>query len=283
MNKILRVGKISYLNIEPIFRMLERKAHHGQYRFVESFPARLNKMLRHGELDISPSSSIEYLRDKESYGILQGHSISSRGSIQSIRLFSRVPIEQLKGKEIHVTHQSETSVALLKILLRKLGCHDTTLRTTEHNVLDAIRSSTTYLAIGDDALMAYQQARQLDMERPENSEGACLIDNQPYIVYDIGDLWFRHMGVPAVFALWTYRKDSLEANKELFEGFRHDLRAATRQAIASFDSLAADTNTDMPAKAISDYWRLIEYGLPQDCLEGLRVFEDNLREMGDLP
>jgi len=115
----LRIGKIPYANLFPIFYMLEKECDCSSYEFVEGVPSVLNKMLRDGEIDVSPSSSIEYLRNPSLYRIIDGHSISSKGHVKSILLFSKIPIVELNGGTIYVSSQSETSVALLDIILKK--------------------------------------------------------------------------------------------------------------------------------------------------------------------
>ena len=114
---MLRIGEISYLNCTPIFSMLRSRFADPEYQFVCGTPAELNQRLRSAEIDICPSSSIEYARNPDSYLILPDISIASIGAVKSVLLFSPLPIEALNGAEIALTGESETSVALLKILL----------------------------------------------------------------------------------------------------------------------------------------------------------------------
>ncbi|UCD35330.1 MAG: hypothetical protein JSU90_00440, partial [Nitrospiraceae bacterium] len=90
--KKLKIGRIPYANLFPIFHYLDSECDHSRYRFIRGVPSSLNAMLRSGELDISPSSSIEFLRNKARYRVLPWHSISATGPIKSILLFSRIPI-----------------------------------------------------------------------------------------------------------------------------------------------------------------------------------------------
>src|SRR5208337_5165615 len=107
--------RIPYANVFPIFYVLDHEVDCSQYTFVEGVPSRLNRMLREGEVDVSPSSSLEYLRSPELYRTISNHSISSRGPVGSIFLFTPKPVEELDGTVIFASSQSETSVALLKI------------------------------------------------------------------------------------------------------------------------------------------------------------------------
>src|SRR5262249_30279437 len=107
---MLRIGEISYLNCTPIFTVLRDRFDDTGYASVRGMPAELNAKLRKGEIDLCPSSSIEYARNPESYLILPDLSISAVGAVKSVLLFSNVPIERLDGASIALTGESETSV-----------------------------------------------------------------------------------------------------------------------------------------------------------------------------
>ena len=91
----LRIGKIAYENLFPIFYMLQSEFDSPDYEYIEGVPSELNGKIRNGEIDVSPSSSIEYLRNKDKYRLIENNSISSSGPVKSIYLFSRTPIEDL--------------------------------------------------------------------------------------------------------------------------------------------------------------------------------------------
>ncbi|MCX7914455.1 MAG: hypothetical protein N2511_07710, partial [Thermodesulfovibrionales bacterium] len=107
MSVKLRIGKIPYLNLLPIYYLVEKSLEPSNYEFIEGVPSKLNRMIREGFIDVSPSSSIEFLRNPDLYNIIKGHSISCEGCISSILLFSKLPIERLLGRKIYVTSQSE--------------------------------------------------------------------------------------------------------------------------------------------------------------------------------
>ncbi|MGD2081048.1 MAG: menaquinone biosynthesis protein, partial [Nitrospirota bacterium] len=148
----LRIGRIPYLNLLPIFRTVELECDCSDYEFVDGYPSALNAMLREGRIDVSPSSSIEYLRRPGDYDLVDGHSISSMGAIESILLFSRVPLRELGGREIFVTHQSETSTALLEVILRQFEGAACAISVSSTPFNEAIRLHPAFLAIGDEAL-----------------------------------------------------------------------------------------------------------------------------------
>ncbi|MFC1549300.1 menaquinone biosynthesis protein [Nitrospirota bacterium] len=282
MSEPLRVGRISYLNLLPIFSALEELADPGKYNFMEGVPSELNRMLRNGELDISPSSSIEYLRDKNSYQFLKGHSISSTGAVRSVLLFSRIPIENICSQKVMATHQSETSIALLRVILNKFYGHDCDLETTREPFYEAIRRHSAYLSIGDDALMALHESNVLEIEKPADCHAICSISNQAFYVYDLGELWRMHTGLPSVYALWTYRASLPDERIRLIEAYGRDLASATDNAMKNIERIAMRSDVNIPPAEAVAYWRGITYGLPDKCLEGLSLFEKYLYDTGVL-
>jgi chorismate dehydratase len=80
----LKIGRFFYSNLFPIYYMLEKEADCSSYEFVEGVPSYLNREIREGRIDVSPSSSIEYLKNTDRYDLIEGHSISSMGPVGSV-------------------------------------------------------------------------------------------------------------------------------------------------------------------------------------------------------
>lgn len=259
----LKIGIIQYANLFPVFYTLQKECDCSSYEFVEDVPSRLNLMLRKGAVDISPSSSIEYLKNPDLYRIIEGHSISSRGPVGSILLFSDKPFEALNGAVIDVSSQSETSVALLDIILKKFYMVDAVLR-----VSDSPESSgaNIFLLIGDDALKYSVKDTQKN-----------------YIVYDLGEIWHRKTGLPFVFALWIARKEFFEQpiKKQLLKRFTEDLNKTKKSSLSKLDELAKHSplKSFMKEDEIVAYWRKIDYGLSDENKKGLELFNRYLKEL----
>jgi chorismate dehydratase len=276
---MLRVGKIPYMNLFPVYRTLEDEFDSRGYEFVEGYPSELNRMLRRGEIDISPSSSIEYLRDEEKYEYIDGLSISSVGPVRSILLFSRVPVDSLDGHEIFATHQSETSVALLRVILSEFYWINYKVRVTSTPVKEAIKEHSAYLSIGDEALRTLSGAHNMELDIEDANYGLCTIGHQLFYVYDLGELWFMNTGLPFVFALWIHRKDLAVKKRDMLTKFVGDLRSAHNRAIERFKELSSIPDLALPPKEIVPYWEGIDYGLSENGLEGLWLFRDYLRKL----
>lgn len=185
---MLRIGQIEYANCTPLFHVLREQFPDSGYEYVTGVPARLNMMLLAGEIDVCPSSSIEFAYHPERYSILPQLSISSVGAVASVLLFSKVPVEELDGQKIRLSSESATSVNLLKILLvQRFNCL-CTYEVAPPVAAAADDDSSALLLIGDSALRASLEKTDL-------------------FVYDLGELWYSWTGLPFVFALWLCRNE----------------------------------------------------------------------------
>ncbi len=259
----LRIGRIAYTNLFPIFYALENEADCSSYEFIDGVPSDLNRRLHNGDIDISPSSSIEYLKHRDQYTLVTGHSISSFGRVGSVLLFSKRPIEALDGMTILTSSQSETSVALLAIILRKFLGITCFLKSTREPLDEVLRSHDACLIIGDDAI---KEA----LRRPE------------LLMYDLGDLWYRHTGMPMVFALWIMRNSSLEHKPNLLRQFMLDLDQSKKSALGNYAKIAKHSwlkQVISPAEIVS-YWEGISYDLGEEHRKGLELFSRYAEELG---
>ena len=263
----LNIGRIPYANLYPIFYYLDNKCDNSEYKFIKGVPSKLNLMLRDGTLDISPSSSIEYLRNKSKYNILPWFSISSSGPINSIFLFSKFPLTELGGETLAVSTESATSTALLKIILKEfLSLKCKFIPADRSGVKGLLYSCSGVLHIGDTAMSEAQKVAH-------TSSSSVRKDN--LYVYDLAELWDRHTGLPFVFALWMVRKKLDPWKKNLVKQLSENLIDATRYAANNFPRIAreAPQNKWVSPKDLVAYWKLISYNLTERHLEGLRLFE----------
>lgn len=258
----LRIGRITYTNLFPLFSTLEETADCSAYEFTDGVPSFVNGLLREGKIDVSPSSSVEYLRRESTYTLLEGHSISSFGPIRSILLFSTLPIEALNGLTVLTTSQSETSVTLLDIILRKFYGFDCPLKFSYEPLSEAVKSCAAYLLIGDDALRESRRRSQLH-------------------VYDLAHIWYRKTGLPFVFALWIARNDSCRNAPLLIERFRKDLDEAKDRALRNLGAIARESPLlpVLSEEELVSYWKGISYDLNDEHKKGLHLFRKYAEEL----
>ena len=259
----LRIGKIPYANLFPIFSMLEKQGGCDRYEIIEGVPSELNRKLRDNLIDISPSSSIEHLRHPDRYEVIRNHSISADGPIKSILLFSKTPLESLNGQTILTSSQSETSVALVEIICRKFYNLVCAFASSADPIGKALRSSPAYMLIGDDAMSESHKWPGLH-------------------VYDLGSLWKQHTGLPFTYALWLVRKECAAETPEALAGFIRDLDMAKKLSQTGLREVAeaCQHKTMLPQEDLIAYWEGISYDLTDEHRKGLSLFRQYAEELG---
>ncbi|GFE60867.1 menaquinone biosynthetic enzyme MqnA/MqnD family protein [Geobacter sp. AOG2] len=264
---MLTIGRIDYANVTPLFHALKAHFPCDGYRFTAGVPARLNAMLAAEEIDVCPSSSIEYAIHSERYLILPDLSISSVGPVASVLLFSRVPIEELDGKEVLLSAESATSVNLLRILLGKCFGQSCRYTVSSSPLTEALRTAPAMLLIGDAAL------------RSSMSETGLRI-------YDLGSLWYEWTGLPFVFALWFCTRAAVRERYQEVRLLADQLVQAKGYADQEreFIADAVPEMAWMGREGLIRYWREnISYELGGAQQEGLRLFYRYAAELGLIP
>jgi chorismate dehydratase len=265
----LKIGEIEYSNCTPIYTTLKERFDCGGYEFIKGEPALLNKLLAKGEIDVSPSSSIEYARHWDDYLIIPDISIGSSGNVGSILFFSKGPIEDLGGARIAVSSASATSVVMLKALLR--------FRYGKEAVFSAIKPDLDLMLKGHDAALLIGDAA---LKEGKN------LPVKGLHVYDLGRLWQEYAGLPFVYALWMVRKDSAYKMPELCRRLKEDLKAAREKAEGSFDSIAlnAPESAWMGVEGLAAYWKsMLSYRLGPEHRRGLMLFLELAERLGEAP
>lgn len=223
--------------------------------FIKGVPADLNNKLSSGHLDVCPSSSIEFAKHPQKYLILKNLSISSIGNVKSVFLFSRLPIEKLDGQTVGLTKESDTSINLLKIILQKFYNYQNSYTNITNSEINTLNDFNAILLIGDSALKAG------------------LHKDKDIFAYDLGELWYRHTGLPFVFALWILREDAVHSERDCVVNLYTKLCNAKQLAYRSFDKLADIYGQKwIDRDELINYWQTISYDLTPHHLEGLRKF-----------
>jgi chorismate dehydratase len=283
--KILKIGKIPYANLFPTFYFLQNRCDLSEYRFIEGIPSKLNTMLREGKLDISPSSSIEFLKNKTGYRVLPWFSISSSGPIGSILLFSRHPLNRLKGKIIGVSEDSDTSAVLLKIILREFFSLRCRFKTLKHSRDEDLSPFSAFLLIGDKAMKEAKKHSLPGSRKRVHPDLHVLGPGCFPHRYDLGEVWHQQTGLPFVFALWIVRKSVISRKTALLEKFSKDLIDAGKYTRNRLPSIAreAPQREWLGIRDLVKYWKTISYDFTDKHLEGFRLFEYYARKNRFIP
>jgi len=190
-----RVGSVPYLNAKPLIHSFVKAGEESPVQVIQRVPSQLPTLVDSGECQAIMVSSIASLR-QPGMRFADGVSISSQAEVESVRLFSRVPFENIRT--LALDQSSMTSNALARILLAegfdcRPECHP-----TPPNAEVSLTMFDACVLIGDEGMS----------QNPAGCE-----------VLDLGQAWHDMTGLPFVWALWVGR-----------EGLTHDLSAHLNQA-----------------------------------------------------
>lgn len=250
-----RVGAVSYLNTRPLVRGLDRRPDLFTVRFdVPSLCA----SLLHGErVDLGLIPAVEYLHGD--YRMVRGIAIGSDGPVQSVAVFSRVPIERVETLVLDTS--SRTSVALTQILCARLWDIAPRLTTAAPDVPAMLAGADAALVIGDLALELDAPALGL-------------------FKTDLGEAWLTLTGLPFVYAAWTGRDRAVDAEQIAA------LAAARDRGVAEVADIAREVaggDAVVEHRALAYLRDTLRYGLADREAEGLERFLTLAVEIGLAP
>jgi len=253
----LRLGRIQYMNVAPVYYGLDI-CDQGDYQLTSAPPATLNRMLSMDQLDISPVSSIAFGYHQDQWALLPDLSISSWGTVRSVKLVSKYRMENLNDKHVILTNESETAAALLKLLLKQ---NNIVPRYSTQAVVspDWIVQSDAALIIGDIALK-YPWEKLL-----------------PH-VYDLGKLWHQQTSLPFVFGVWAVRKQYAMKNPEKVRQMTQKFHQSKQSGLANLQNISrmAANKLGIDIHTCSKYYQSLNYDLSEMHMHGLKAFFDGL-------
>ncbi len=260
----VRVGRIEFVNCFPLYHHFEDELGAGgvSAAVVEGHPAALNAMLVSGAIDLTLSSSIAYARAADQLALLPHVSISSFGAVDSIQLFTRAPLPDVR--RIALTEKSATSICLLKVLCREWDVAPEFVP-REGPLTEVLASCDGLLLIGDDALHVLR-----DQVYPYH--------------YDLGQEWKSVTGLPMVYAVCAARADAVAARREAIAAVGEALLASRDRCAAQPAETAAEAalRYDFNQRYLREYFDKLKFGFAPEYRAGLQEFYRRAAAVGEL-
>ena len=259
----LRISAISYLNAAPLMWDFEHGDAGAAFDISYTVPSRCAAQLADGSVDIGVIPAAAYATIPDLLA-LPGVAIASRGSVRSILLVSKVPLEKIQTVALDTC--SLTSVALTKVLFAKKWGTGRRFTPMEPDVERMLQQHDAGLVIGDPALR---------------------VDRSRYFTYDLAEEWVKLTGTPFVFAFWALRQAALKdapPSLDLVEIFRRSRDHGLEPE--SLERIARDwaPRTGLSEIQVKEYLtENIQYYLDAPSLEGLELFYRYAEECGALP
>lgn len=185
--KRIRLGCVSFLNSKPLIDGIETL---GDVDVELAVPSVLLDELLSGQVDMALCPVINYQQSPEPLAIVPVGGIGCAGPTLTVRLFSRVPFEQIR--HVCADTDSHTSVTLTQVVLHRMTGQSVDVEPLKRDDLNMAWQARppAMLLIGDKVVTHSPPA-----------------DDYPWQL-DLGEAWQQQTGMPFVFATWMALPDT---------------------------------------------------------------------------
>jgi chorismate dehydratase len=259
----IRIGKINFTNVWPIFHHFDAGALGERIELVSQVPTELNAGMAAGRIDMGPISSFAYAESFEKYVLFPELSVSALGRVNSILLFHKKPLSDLQNGRIMLPTTSATSVNLLKIIMAKFFHADPEYILASPSLEDMMTDADAALLIGDDAIKANW-------------------GNTEYEVTDLGQLWESLTGEWMSFAVWAIREETVDRHPELVEKVFRAFQQSKQKGLLYPDGMIQDAQNKIggPYTYWHDYFSQLCYDFGEKQQKGLQTYYQLALELG---
>jgi len=241
LDRKIRIGAVSYLNTKPLIYGLEQAPICNKIELVVDYPAHIAGMLADDRIDIGLVPVAIIPRLPESH-IVTDFCIGCDGPVESVAIFSESPIEEINT--VLLDYQSKTSVMLARLMLRDHWKKEVRfVDTMGDEFRHQIKGDVAGVVIGDRALQQKHESAYM---------------------YDLGQAWKDHTGLPFVFAAWV-------SNTLIPDDFISLFNSANAVGLNNIDIIIA-REKDPPADLKEYYTKFIQYQLTSEKRKGLMHF-----------
>jgi len=261
----LRIGSIEFINSLPIDLGLLTGAIPGGYEMIQGTPAILNEMISKAHLGLGPVSSFWYGQHQKDFLLLPDLSISSESGVQSVSLFSRHEMRDLKGREIIVTQKGRTTPVLFHILCRLRDGFEPRFHASDKIFKEIPKNANAILLIGDEALTLKENLKDPAIK-----------------IFDLAEEWKRWTKLPFVFAVWAVRRDFFANDPEKVFLAHEALLESKAWGLKHLEQVVktAATKIDLSEKTLRAYFSGISYDFDERLKKGLRLYFDLAEDCG---
>ena len=241
MNKI-KISAVAYTNTKAFIYGLEHSDIINKIDLSLDIPSDCAAKVITGEVDLGlmPVAAIPLVPNAN---IVADYCIGSDGAVNSVFIFSNVPIRELKTLKLDA--HSRTSNNLAKVLLKFHWKQEVAFTTDPHEKTDAI------VLIGD---------RTFGKK-----------DDYAF-AYDMGEEWKNFTGLPFMYAAWV-------ANKEIPQSFKTEFNAALKYGLDHRNEVL-ESLPETPNFDLVDYLNhKLQFEVTEDRKKAMNLFLGYIEEL----
>lgn len=236
-----RISAVSYTNTAPFVYGIKHSKLLDRIELSLDIPSECARKLINDEADIGlvPVAALLHI---ESYQIISDYCIGAKGAVNSVFIFSNVPVSDIRT--LRLDAQSRTSNALARVLMANFW------KVRPEYVTEG--GADAFVEIGD---------RTFGKK-----------DRYAY-AYDLGQAWSEYTSLPFAFAVWA-------SNKPIDPGFVSQFNKALQSGLDHRGEVLAQLPAN-PSFDLNTYlYHNLDYHLDQEKKQAIELFLDLIRREG---
>jgi len=235
------VSIVNYYNTIPFLYGINHSGFKSQINLELDIPSVCAQKLKNKQVEIG-LVPVAILPELKSYQIITDYCIGAIGKVDSVKLFSERPLEELT--HVLLDYQSKTSVTLVQVLNKHFWKKNIQFINATKGFENQISGTTGAVIIGDRTFG---------------------LTSHPY-QYDLSEEWQNFTGLPFVFACWV-------SNVPLEENFINEFNNALSYGVNHIEeSVIEKPNHALGDKALDYLKNKISYNLDADKRKALNMF-----------
>jgi len=251
MSEKFRISIVNYTNTLPFKWALKRSSLLEKIDLQEDIPSICAQKLKYKQVDLA-LVPVALLSELDQYHIETDYCIGANGKVDSVKLYSPVPLEQIKT--VTLDYQSKSSITLSKVLLKFFWKLNVDYLDAKPGFENEIKGTNAAVIIGD---------------RTFGLQGKYAYE------FDLAEEWKKFTGLPFVFAAWV-------STEKLPESFITDFNAVLKKGMDNIEkAVEEDYNVKNLSKAdtITYLTKRIDYKLDADKRKALDLFLSYIKEL----
>lgn len=248
---MIKLSIVNYTNTLPFKWALKRSKLISKIDLQEDIPSICAQKLKFKQVDLA-LVPVALLAELETYFIETDFCIGANGKVDSVKLYSHVPLSEIKS--VMLDYQSKSSIALTKVLFNFFWKLPVIYLDATPGFEAEINTTTAAVVIGD---------RTFSLNGQYNYE------------YDLAEEWKEFTSLPFVFAAWVSTEKLPE---EFSTEFNSVLKFGTANILQAVEEDFTLKNLSK-AKTIEYLTERIDYNLDANKIKAMHLFLDYIKRL----
>jgi chorismate dehydratase len=248
---MIKISIVNYTNTLPFKWALKRSDILKKIDLQEDIPSICAQKLKFKQVDLA-LIPVALLAELDNYFIETDFCIGANGKVDSVKLYSEVPLKEIKM--VTLDYQSRSSITLTKVLFKFFWKINIPYSDAKPGFEKEIKDANAAVVIGD---------RTFSLNGKYKYE------------YDLAEEWKKFTGLPFVFAAWV-------STEKLPEDFTKEFNSVLKYGI---DNILKAVDDDYNIKDLSKEKTIeylserIDYDLNADKRKALALFLDYIKKL----